>query len=160
MSFSSSRSIYKAIQASRNWSLVLGLLLLAALLCPSQGFAAGIVLVQHRSLDAGTTTTSSLAFTNSNTAGNWIGVCIRAGISSSQVFTVTDTNGNTYHQAAQIGFTAAGVTMAIYYAENIKSGANTIIVSDTVTGPIRTAILEYSGVATSNSLDGYQRIAE
>src|SRR5262249_30213223 len=62
--------------------------------------AVNIVLVQHRSLDAGTTTSSSLAFASANTAGNFIAVCIRAGVSSSQVFTVSDSNGNTYQQAS------------------------------------------------------------
>jgi hypothetical protein len=42
---------------------------------------AGITLVQHTSKDAGSTTTSSLAFASSNTAGNWLGVVIRAGAS-------------------------------------------------------------------------------
>jgi uncharacterized protein YbbK (DUF523 family) len=153
MSFSSYRHICKAFQALLNWSFVLGLLLFAMALCPTQGQAAGIALVQHTSKDAGTTTTSSLAFVSPNTAGNWIAVSIRGGLSSSQVFTVVDSNGNTYRQAAQIGFTSSAVTLAIYYAENIKGGANTITVSDTVSGPLRFAILEYSGVATSNSLD-------
>src|SRR5713226_557954 len=114
---------------------------------------AGITLVQHTSKDAGTTTTSSLAFVSPNTAGNWITVCVRGGLSNSQVFTIVDSNGNTYKQGAQLGFTVSAVTLAIYYAENIKGGANTITVSDTVSGPLRFAILEYSGVATSNSLD-------
>src|SRR6266568_5467503 len=154
MSLSSYRSVYTAIQASRNRSLILGLLLLVAALCPTQNLAAsGIALVQHASKDAGTTTISSLAFASPTTAGNWIAVAIRGGLSSSQVFTVVDSNGNTYRQAAQIGFTSSAVTLAIYYAENIKGGANTITVSDTVSGPLRFAILEYSGVATSNSLD-------
>src|SRR6266571_4327311 len=154
MSLSSYRSVYTAIQASRNRSLILGLLLLVAALCPTQSLAAsGIALVQHTSKDAGTTTISSLAFASPTTAGNWIAVAIRGGLSSSQVFTVVDSNGNTYRQAAQIGFTSSAVTLAIYYAENIKGGANTITVSDTVSGPLRFAILEYSGVATSNSLD-------
>ena len=110
-------------------------------------------LVQHTGTDAGTTTTSSLAFVSPNTAGNLIAVCVRGGNSSSQVFTITDSNSNTYRQAAQLGFTSSAATMAIYYAENIKAGANTITVSDTVSGPLRFAILEYSGIATSNSLD-------
>ncbi len=140
MSLSSYRSVYTAIQASRNRSLILGLLLLVAALCPTQNLAAsGIALVQHASKDAGTTTISSLAFASPTTAGNWIAVAIRGGLSSSQVFTVVDSNGNTYRQAAQIGFTSSAVTLAIYYAENIKGGANTITVSDTVSGPLRFA---------------------
>src|SRR5712692_1578599 len=114
---------------------------------------AGITLVQHTSKDAGTTTTSSLAFVSPNTAGNWITVCVRGGLSNSQVFTIVDSNGNTYKQGAQLGFTVSAVTLAIYYAENIKGGADTITVSDSVSGPLRFAILEYSGVAASNALD-------
>ena len=112
-----------------------------------------ITLAQTASLDAGITTTASLAFKSNNTAGNWIGVVVRGGTSSSQVFTVTDSNGNVYRKAAQIGFNASAVTLAIYYAENIKGGANTVTVSDTVSGPFRFAILEYAGMATSGSLD-------
>ena len=78
---------------------------------------------------------------------------VRGGMSSSQVFTVTDSNGNTYRKAAQIGFNATAVTLAIYYAENIHGGTNTVTVSDTVSGPFRFAILEYAGMATSGSLD-------
>ena len=141
------------IKGLRPRFLMVGLLLVAGALCPARGLAAGVALVQHTSKDAGTTTSSTLAFVSSNTAGNWIAVAIRAGLSSSQVFTVSDTNGNTYKQAGQLGYTASAVTLAIYYAENIKGGANTITVSDTVSGPLRFAILEYSGVATSNSLD-------
>src|SRR5207245_2797515 len=114
---------------------------------------ANIKLVQHTSVDAGTTTSGSLAFASPNVGGNWIAVSIRGGLSNAQVFTVTDSNGNTYRQAAQIGFTSSQVTLAIYYAENIKSGANTVTVTQSVSGPLRIAILEYSGVATSNSLD-------
>ncbi len=153
MSLSFRRHLCTTVQPWLIRSFILGLLLLAMALCPIQGQAAGIALVQHTSKDAGVTTTSSLAFVSPNTAGNWIAVSIRGGLSSSQVFTVVDSSGNTYRQAAQIGFTSSAVTLAIYYAENIKGGANTITVSDTVSGPLRLAILEYSGVATSNSLD-------
>src|SRR5229473_505655 len=131
-------------------SLALLFLLLMGPLARAQ---AAITLVQHTSKDAGTTTTSSLSFTSANTAGNLIAVCVRGGLSSSQVFTIVDSNGNTYRQASQIGFTTSAVTLAVYYAENIKSGANTVTVSDTVSGPLRFAILEYSGVAVANSLD-------
>jgi hypothetical protein len=114
--------------------------------------SGNIALVQHNSIDAGPIT-SALSFATNNTAGNWIGVAIRGGSSNSQVFTVTDSNGNTYKQAYRLGLTSTAVTFAMYYAENIKGGANTVTVSQTVSGPQRFAILEYSGVATSNSLD-------
>src|SRR6267142_860006 len=128
-------------------------LLFLLLMGPLGRAQAAITLVQHTTKDAGSTTTTPLSFTGTTTAGNLIAVCIRGGLSSSQVFTVVDSNGNTYRQASQIGFTASAVTVAIYYAENIKGGANTVTVSQTVSGPLRLAILEYSGIAVANSLD-------
>src|SRR5215467_332047 len=150
MSISLSRLNSSAIRISRLLVLLPVLLLAGAF---SQAQAAGITLVQHTSKDAGTTTTSTLAFASANTAGNFVAVAIRGGLSSSQVFTVTDSSGNTYKKAAQIGFTVSAVTGAIYYAENVKGGANTVTVSMTVSGPLRFAISEYSGVATASSLD-------
>ncbi|HEV2730185.1 MAG TPA: hypothetical protein VGV15_09140, partial [Terriglobales bacterium] len=55
--------------------------------------------------------------------------------------------------AVQSGQIASQNTLGIFYAENIKGGTNTITVSDTVSGILRFAIFEYSGVATANSLD-------
>jgi len=114
-----------------------------------------VTLVQHASKDAGTATSSSLAFPSNNTVGNWIAVAIRAG-HSGQSFTVRDSNGNTYHQAIQFNVTTDapnGDTLGIFYAENIASGANQVTVSDTISGTMRIAVLEYSGVASTNSLD-------
>jgi len=112
-----------------------------------------IALVQHASKDAGTTTSSTLAFPSSNTAGNFIAVVIRAG-KTGQLFTVTDSRLNTYRKAIQLNETIDSTTLGIFYAENIAGGANTITVSDTISGTMRFAILEYSGVAMANSLDG------
>src|SRR6266849_996985 len=114
-----------------------------------------IVLVQRANKDAGTAASATLAFNSNNTAGNWIGVCVRAGYSG-QIFTVTDSRGNTYRRAAQYNVTVDtpnGHTLGILYAENIAGGANTVTVSDTISGTMRFAILEYSGVALANSLD-------
>ena len=113
---------------------------------------AAISLVQHASKDAGTASSSSLAFPSANLAGNWIGVVIRAGLSG-EAFTVTDSRGNTYRKAVQFNETGNGNTLGIFYAENIASGANTITVTDTAASTLRYAILEYSGLATANSLD-------
>src|SRR6266404_5617389 len=114
-----------------------------------------IVLVQRANKDAGTATSATLAFNSNNTAGNWIGVCVRAG-HSGQIFTVIDSQGNTYRRAAQYNVTVDtpnGHTLGIFYAENIAGGANAITVSDTISGTMRIAIVEYSGVAATNSLD-------
>src|SRR2546423_13922699 len=92
---------------------------------------SGIALVQHTGRDAGTTTSSSLAFAANNTAGNWIGVAIRAG-NSNQVFTVGDSRGNTYRKAVQLSVTVDGETIAIYYAENIAAGVNTVSITNSI----------------------------
>jgi hypothetical protein len=115
-----------------------------------------LALVQQRSVDAGTTNSFTLAFGSSNTPGNWIAVAIRAG-HSGQIFNVSDSRGNTYHQAVQSNITVDtpnGDTLGIFYAENIAGGANAVAVSDSIaSSTLRFAILEYSGLATSNSLD-------
>ena len=112
-----------------------------------------ITMVQHTSRDAGTTNSATLAFPGVNTAGNFIAVIIRTS-QNGQVFTVSDTRGNTYRQALQFNETLDLTTLAIYYAENIAGGTNTVTVSDTLGGTMRLAILEYAGVATANALDG------
>jgi hypothetical protein len=117
--------------------------------------APAIALVQHANKDAGTKSSASLAFPSNNTAGDWIGVSVRAG-HSGQIFTVTDSRGNSYHGAVQFNVTADtpnGNTTGVFYAENIAAGANTISVSDTKSDTMRFAIVEYSGVAAANSLD-------
>jgi hypothetical protein len=111
-----------------------------------------IALVQRAGKDAGTAASTTLAFPSANTAGNWIAVAVRAG-GTNQVFTITDTRGNQYRKAVQFNVTLDSITLAIFYAENISGGANTIQVSDSQSGTLRLAILEYAGVATSNSLD-------
>jgi hypothetical protein len=115
--------------------------------------SGSIKLVQHASKDAGTTNSSALAFASNNAAGNFIAVIIRAG-KSGQVISVSDSHSNTYKQAALLNMTLDGETDAIYYAENIAGGANTVTVSDNIAaGTLRFAILEYSGVALSSSID-------
>jgi hypothetical protein len=116
--------------------------------------AAGgfIAMVQHKNLDAGTTNSASLSFASNNTAGNFIAVVIRAG-KAGQVFTVSDSFGNPYKQAISFNMSVDSETLAIFYAEFIAGGANTVTVSDTILGTLRFDILEYSGVAYSNSLD-------
>ena len=116
---------------------------------------AGVTLVQHVSKDAGTTTSSSLSFVSNNTQGNWLAVCIRAG-QSGEAFSVSDSLGNVYRRAAQLDVTVDtpnGDTLAVFYAENVKGGPNTITVSESILATLRFAILEYSGVATANSYD-------
>src|SRR6266436_4596624 len=119
---------------------------------PGYAQSGTITLVQHASKDAGSTTSSTLGFGATNTTGNFIVVCVRAG-ALNELITVSDTRANIYRKAIQFNQTADGITGAIFYAENIGAGANTVIVSDNISGTLRFAILEYSGVATAASLD-------
>lgn len=113
-----------------------------------------VALVQHAGTDAGNTTLASLAFPQANAAGNWIAVSIRAG-NAGQTFTVSDARGNTYRKALQLNETVDTVSLAIYYAESVGGGPNTVTVSDSLPGgSLRFAILEFSGVAAASSLDG------
>ena len=67
---------------------------------------------------------------------------------------MTDTRANTYRRAVQLNETADVTSLAVFYAENIAGGANTVTVEDTLPGlTLRVAILEYAGVAPTNSLD-------
>ncbi|HEY7291368.1 MAG TPA: putative collagen-binding domain-containing protein [Vicinamibacterales bacterium] len=111
-----------------------------------------VSLVQHSSRDAGTTTSSSLAFSSANTTGNWIGVAVRAG-GVGQTISVSDSRNNTYRRAVQFAENVDGTTLAIFYAENIAGGSNTVTVTDTQSNTLRFAILEYAGVASSSSLE-------
>ena len=136
----------------RTAALALSCFLMGLATPPTRIEAAPIALVQNTGTDAGTTTSASLSFPSSNVAGNWIAVAIRAG-QQGQVFTVTDTRGNTYRQALRFNESGDNTTLGIYYAENVAGGANSVTVSDAISGgTLRFAILEYSGVATSNSL--------
>lgn len=114
--------------------------------------AGSIALVQHASKDAGSAASTTLDFPVPNSAGNWSGVIVRAqGLN--QTITVSDSNGNEYRKAVQLDVTRDGATLALFYAENIKSGANTVRVAISQSGTLRIAILEYTGVAATDSLD-------
>ncbi len=89
--------------------------------------AVPIKLLQGNTLDSLINLQSAtIAFKSNNTAGNWIGVIVSGTPTNSDTFTVTDTNGNTYRPALVSGSPALNSTLGIYYAENIKAGANTI----------------------------------
>src|SRR6266852_9097250 len=64
---------------------------------PGYAQSGTITLIQHVSKDAGSTTSSTLGFAASNTAGNFIVVCVRAG-ALNEVITVSDTRTNLYRK--------------------------------------------------------------
>ena len=110
-----------------------------------------ITLTQHAGINTGGMSTT-LAFPANNVAGNFIMVAVRARFAD-QTFTVSDTRSNMYRRALTVNG-STDHTLAIYYAENIAAGPNTITVAMS-TGPasIRLAIFEYAGLAQANALD-------
>lgn len=108
--------------------------------------------VQSDSQSQSSSTTNVLAFPSNNTAGNLI---IVAGVinSQSQTMSVSDSQGNTYTSAIGPIDSLNSGRGQIWYAENISAGANTVTL--TITGSVNSQIYihEYSGLATSSSLD-------
>ena len=112
---------------------------------------SAITLLQHRSMQT-TAASAALAFAASNAAGNFAAVVVRA-VGINQTITVADVRGNVFRRALQFN-NGSSDSMAIYYAENIGAGANTVTVSLSTAASLRLAIFEYAGIATSNALDG------
>lgn len=70
----------------------------------------------------------SQAFTNSNIAGNTIIAFVRMS-TSTQTVKLSDTAGNTYVDAVSQAQTTDGHQIHIFYAANIKGGANAVTAS-------------------------------
>src|SRR5580704_3958146 len=90
-------------------------------LAAPSAWGATPALVQSANVDAGTTTSASLAFPAANAAGNFIAVCVRGG-ASAEYFSVTDSRGNTYRTAVQLSITVdtpSGDTLGVFYAPNV-----------------------------------------
>ena len=110
-------------------------------------------LVQHGAIDCGTATTCALHLANNTAPGDMIVVALRVGHALGAV-TITDTNGNTFVQAATKANPNDVHQLYLYYAQNIVGGADTITVKVTATNPtVRMTALEYSGAAPSSPLD-------
>jgi uncharacterized protein YuzB (UPF0349 family) len=80
-------------------------------------------------------------------------VAVGWGDTTSAISSVTDSKGNTYTRA--VGPTTnTGLQQAIYYAQNIASGTNTVTVKfNQAAAYPDVRILEYSGLNTTGSLD-------
>jgi hypothetical protein len=109
----------------------------------------------------GTSGSASVAipFASNNIAGNLI--VVGAMVAVGQTASVSDSLGNAYQIA--IGPTdevVNGTRSYIFYAANIKAGANTVTVTRSASpGSLLAAIHEYSGIATVLPLDQTAGIA-
>ena len=107
-------------------------------------------LIQSAAVQGSGTTSVSQSFSTANTAGNLIIAFVRMS-TSSQTVQVSDSNGNVYSDAVSQAQTTDGHQIHIFYATNIKGGANTITATFSgVNNYPWLAIYEYSGV---HSLD-------
>jgi hypothetical protein len=103
-------------------------------------------LIQSLGSDLSSTSAARLAFASPNAAGNSIAVAVRAGGHSGHVLNATDSNGNTYSNLKSVE-SGSSYTLAMFYAENVAAGTNTVTVADsTAAGPVRMVLREYSGV--------------
>jgi methionine-rich copper-binding protein CopC len=109
--------------------------------------------VQAASIEGSAVTSVSIAFPASNTAGNLIIAFVRAS-TTTQTITLSDSAGNSYSQAVSQAQTTDGHQTAIFYAPNIKAGANTVTATFSASNnhPFL-GIYEYSGLSTTNPLD-------
>jgi hypothetical protein len=120
--------------------------------------SASIALVQKNFLSQSSASTASVNFSSAQGAGDLNVVVIGwIGSASNAPSSVSDSENNTYTLA--VGPTRyGGLAEAIYYAANIKAasaGSNSVTV--TMNGSVSyldVQTTEYSGIVTSNPLDG------
>ena len=92
------------------------------------------------------------AFTAANTSGNLIVAAISWGDSSS--VTCSDSQGNTYSVATTQYDGVNNQSLAICYAANVKSGANTVTAAFSGSPLYRRLLIhEYRGIASANPVD-------
>jgi hypothetical protein len=113
----------------------------------------GIALLQTNAAQGAGVKSLSVSFASANAPGNLIIAFVRMS-TASQTVTVSDTAGNTYADAVAQPQTTDGHQIHIFYAKNIRSGANTVTASYSGTNNHPwLAIYEYSGLSTTNPLD-------
>jgi chitodextrinase len=104
-----------------------------------------IAVVQSRSVDCGTTTSCSLAFTSNNTPGNLLVIGIRVG-DVNQTVAVTDSGGNSYSFINRKA-DSEGDEAFLFYAPDSKAGSNQVTISiNGAAATLRFAIHEFHGV--------------
>jgi hypothetical protein len=117
------------------------------------GGGGGIGLVQANAIQGSSPKSVSVAFPTSNTAGNLIIAFVRMS-STGQSVTVTDSVGNAYTDAVAQVQTMDGHEVHIFYAKNIRAGANTVTTKFSANkNRPWLAIYEYRGLSITNPLD-------
>jgi hypothetical protein len=116
---------------------------------------AAITLVQGTSSQENHISNSiSLTFPTSTTSGNMIVAAASVFTGGVPLLSIGDNKGNNFTFVTSTK-TAAGAYVYFYYAKNITGGSSHTVTASDTDNPsyISFAIYEYSGVATSSSLD-------
>ncbi|MGD0124662.1 MAG: choice-of-anchor D domain-containing protein [Terriglobia bacterium] len=101
----------------------------------------------------GTPTTLSLAFPSSTRAGDLLLVAFDYD-SSVTPASVTDSQGDVFTAVGNQLSTPGGALSRVYYAKNIKGGADTVTVTLSASSSyLELYLSEYSGINTSNPID-------
>ena len=131
--------------------LVLGVTFLYS---PSVAQAAGAAFVQAiGNAVGGSVSTYSVSFPGNTTAGDVIlvGFDYTGGLT---VTSVTDTQGNTFLPVGGQLTSPGGSSSSLYYAKNIRGGADTVTVTvSAATGGIELYLAEYTGIDAVNPID-------
>src|SRR5450631_4052735 len=138
-------------------------MIFACMLLPALAWSqVSVVQLNSSSFLQVNTDSVAVPFTASQTAGDLNVVVVGWYDISNTIASVQDSNGNEYALAAGTtstplpapGATQAGVSQSIYYAKNIKAGANTVTVAFNEKTAIQSIrIIEYSGLDLTNPLD-------
>ena len=93
---------------------------------------------------SGSVASLAKAFGSNNVAGN--SIIVVCGVGNGTAPTISDTNSNTYTQAAQVA-NSTTLNVAVFFAVGIASGANTVTVNNGgTTASIAAEIYEVSGL--------------
>jgi hypothetical protein len=113
---------------------------------------SGISFVQENPGSCNPCSSTTVPFGSNNTAGNLSVVAINF-VDTASLLSVTDTQGNVYVRASGIHNAAGSALAYIYYAKNIKGGANSVTVTLNSSVILEVIVHEYSGLDTVSPLD-------
>lgn len=101
---------------------------------------------------------SIAASAKSTTTGNLLVVFIKwEGVVTPNVTSVTDTAGNTYTEIVEVANASGEPYCSLYYAENITGNASNVTTANFGSASTtwrKIIVEEFSGIATTSSLDG------
>jgi hypothetical protein len=102
------------------------------------------LLQKTSNISTGSVASLAKAFASNNTQGN--SIVVVCGVGNGTAPTISDSNGNTYKQAAQVA-NGTALNVGIFVAVNIASGANTVTVNNGgTTASIAMEIYEVPGL--------------